>query len=133
MPLHPRTAKLLDSNLDADLLKQVKSNKKFKIIAPASFLEMIALEKNCKLVMTDSGGVQKEAFYFEKPCVILRPETEWVELVECGAAIVTDANEQKIKQAFETLTQKSDLQFPKFYGDGKASEFICAQMLEHLS
>lgn len=133
LPLHPRTAKLLDSNLDADLLNKVRSNSKFKIIAPASFLEMIALEKNCKLVMTDSGGVQKEAFYFEKPCVILRPETEWVELVECGAAIVTDANEQKIKQAFEALTQKSDLQFPKFYGDGKASEFICAQMLEHLS
>lgn len=132
LPLHPRTAKLLDTNLDPTLLKQVKANTKFKIIAPASFLEMIALEKNCKLVMTDSGGVQKEAFYFEKPCVILRPETEWVELVECGAAIVTDANEQKIKQAFETLTSKKDLEFPKFYGDGKASEFICGQILEHL-
>lgn len=133
LPLHPRTAKLLETNLDPSLLKQVKANTKFKIIPPASFLEMIALEKNCKLVMTDSGGVQKEAFYFEKPCVILRPETEWVELVECGAAIVTDADEQKIKHAFETLTQKSNLEFPPFYGDGQASEFICGQMLEHLA
>lgn len=132
LPLHPRTAKLLDVNLESELLKQIKTNSKFKIIAPASFLEMIALEKNCKLVMTDSGGVQKEAFYFEKPCIILRPETEWVELVECGAAIVTDANEQRIKKAFEQLTNKTDLSFPKFYGDGKASEFICGQMLEHL-
>ncbi|MBC7694188.1 MAG: UDP-N-acetylglucosamine 2-epimerase [Burkholderiales bacterium] len=50
--------------------------------------------------MTDSGGVQKEAFYFEKPCVILCPETEWVELVNCCAAIITDANEQQIIDAF---------------------------------
>jgi UDP-GlcNAc3NAcA epimerase len=133
LPLHPRTAKLLNSNLDPVVLKQVKANTKFKIIAPATFLEMISLEKNCKLVMTDSGGVQKEAFYFEKPCVILRPETEWIELVECGTAIVTDANEQKIKKAFESLVSKINLEFPKLYGNGKASEFICEQMLENLS
>jgi len=128
LPLHPRTAKLLETNLDKELLQQIKSNPQFKIIAPASFLEMIALEKNCKLVMTDSGGVQKEAFYFEKPCIILRPETEWVELVECGAAIVTDADEMRIKDAFKTLTS-AILKFPKLYGDGKAAEFICNELL----
>ena len=96
LPLHPRTAKLLEFNLDQELHQKIKASAHFKIIAPVSFLEMIALEKNCKIVMTDSGGVQKEAFYFEKPCVILRPETEWVELVQCGTAIITDANEQKI-------------------------------------
>ena len=132
LPLHPRTAKLLEFNLDAELHQKIKSSKHFKIVAPVSFLEMIALEKNCKIVMTDSGGVQKEAFYFEKPCVILRPETEWVELVECGTAIITDADEQKIIDAFKTLTTKTDMKFPKLYGDGKAAEFICGEILHHL-
>jgi UDP-GlcNAc3NAcA epimerase len=132
LPLHPRTAKLLEFNLAAELHQKIKSSNHFKIIEPVSFLEMIALEKNCKIVMTDSGGVQKEAFYFEKPCVILRPETEWVELVECGSAIITDANEQKIISSFNTLTTNSTMQFPRLYGDGKAAEFICEQMLENL-
>jgi UDP-GlcNAc3NAcA epimerase len=133
LPLHPRTAKLLEFNLDQELHQKIKSSKHFKIIAPVSFLEMIALEKNCKIVMTDSGGVQKEAFYFEKPCVILRPETEWIELVECGTAIITDADEKKIIEAYKTLTSKTDMKFPKLYGDGKAAEFICGEMLENLS
>lgn len=132
LPLHPRTAKLLEVNLDKDLLQKVRSSRHFKITEPVSFLEMIALEKNCRIVMTDSGGVQKEAFYFEKPCVILRPETEWVELVGCGTAIITDADEQKIIAAYKTLTEKKDLQFPKLYGDGKAAEFICKEMIGNL-
>lgn len=132
LPLHPRTSKLLETNLEKSLYSSIKSNPKFKISEPASFLEMVSLEKNCLLVMTDSGGVQKEAFYFEKPCVILRPETEWVELVECGAAIVADADEKRIKEAFEKLTGKEDLKFPAFYGDGKAAEFICREMIKHL-
>jgi UDP-GlcNAc3NAcA epimerase len=132
LPLHPRTAKLLESNLEKELYKRIPANAMFKITGPASFLEMVALEKNCSLVMTDSGGVQKEAFYFEKTCVILRPETEWVELVACGAAIVADASEEKIKAAFETLHAKTELKFPKLYGDGKAAEFICGEMVKYL-
>jgi UDP-GlcNAc3NAcA epimerase len=132
LPLHPRTAKLLEFNLDQDLHQKIKASSRFKITEPVSFLEMIALEKNCKLVMTDSGGVQKEAFYFEKPCVILRPETEWVELVECGTAIIADANKNKIIGSFEELIKKTDLKFPKLYGDGKAAEFICKEMLDNL-
>ncbi len=132
LPLHPRTAKLLETNLDKGLYADIKSNAQFKICDPASFLEMVSLEKNCKLVMTDSGGVQKEAFYFEKPCVILRPETEWIELVECGTAIVADANEEKIKSAFQTLNSKSDLKFPKLYGDGHAAEFICSEIIKYI-
>lgn len=132
LPLHPRTSKLLNTNLNPSLLQKIKSSTYFKITPPVSFLEMIALEKNCKIVMTDSGGVQKEAFYFEKPCVILRPETEWIELVECGTAIITDADEQKIISAFSTLTTKIDMKFPKLYGDGKAAEFICSEMLSNL-
>jgi UDP-GlcNAc3NAcA epimerase len=132
LPLHPRTAKLLDKNLPAALLKQVKESAFIKIVPPASFLEMIALEKNCKLVMTDSGGVQKEAFFFKKPCIILRSETEWVELVECGSAIVTDADENKIVDAYKYFSGKTDLKFPQLFGDGKAAEFICGEMLKNL-
>ncbi len=132
LPLHPRTAKLLEQNLNSELLKEIKSNTNIIIIEPASFLEMIALEKNCKLVMTDSGGVQKEAFYFEKPCVILRPETEWIELVECGTAIITDADKEKIITAYNTLIAKTNLQYPKLYGNGNAAEFICEEMIKYL-
>ncbi|MEI6021764.1 MAG: UDP-N-acetylglucosamine 2-epimerase, partial [Bacteroidota bacterium] len=132
LPLHPRTAKLLEQNLSKENLEAVKANPKFKMTDPASFLEMIALEKNCCLVMTDSGGVQKEAFYFEKACVILRPETEWVELVECGTAIVADADEARIKNAFNALFLKKDLKFPSLYGDGKAAEFICEEIIQHI-
>jgi UDP-GlcNAc3NAcA epimerase len=133
LPLHPRTEKLLASNLTPELFEKIKNNSGFKILPPASFLEMIALEKACQLVMTDSGGVQKEAFYFEKPCVILRPETEWVELVDCGAAIVTDADEHRILNAYKALLERGELEFPKLYGDGRASEFICNELISHLS
>ena len=132
LPLHPRTAKLLQHNLSPELYRQVTQNKRMKLIEPVSFLEMIALEKNCAIVMTDSGGVQKEAFYFKKPCVILRPETEWIELVICGSAIIADADETRILEAYDTLTQNKDLTYPPFYGNGKAAEFICEEMIAHL-
>lgn len=131
LPLHPRTEKLLEQNLNQELYQKIKSNTHFKIIKPVSFIEMIALEKHCSIVITDSGGVQKEAFYFKKPCVILRPETEWVELVNCGTAIIADADEQKIIEAFNTLISKSNMQFPDIYGDGKTAEFICKEILNH--
>ena len=132
LPIHPRTAKLLEKNLRPDLYKALKANPDFLIIPPASFLEMVTLEKHAKIVMTDSGGVQKEAFYFRKPCIILRSETEWVELVECGSAILADADEHRILHAYDMLSAKKDLQFPPLFGDGKASEFICSEMLQHL-
>jgi len=132
LPLHPRTAKLLPQNLNAELYSTVKTNKLIKIIPPVSFLEMIALEKNAELVITDSGGVQKEAFFFEKPCIILRSETEWVELVECGSAKITDADEQKIIDAYRFFKANKNLKFPKLFGNGKASEFICSEILTHI-
>jgi UDP-GlcNAc3NAcA epimerase len=133
LPLHPRTAKLLEKNLEPGLYAAVKQNSAFIILPPASFLEMVALEKNARLVMTDSGGVQKEAFYFQKPCIILRPETEWVELVTCGTALITDADEQRIRDAYEILIHKKDMTFPQIFGDGHASEFICSELIKHIS
>lgn len=133
LPLHPRTAKLLQHNLDPALYQRVSGNPRIRLTEPVSFLEMIALEKNCAIVMTDSGGVQKEAFYFRKPCVILRPETEWVELVICGAAIIADADESRILEAYHSLMANKGLDYPPFYGNGKAAEFICSEMIAHLS
>ena len=84
LPLHPRTRKMLPQQLSAELLQRVEQNEHLRITEPASFFEIIRLEKNARVVMTDSGGVQKEAFFYGTPCVILRPETEWVEIVDAG-------------------------------------------------
>lgn len=132
LPLHPRTLKLLPQNLSPELYNTVQTNQYLKIIPPVSFLEMIALEKNATMIMTDSGGVQKEAFFFQKPCIILRSETEWIELVKCGSARIADADETIIMQAFEHYSTAKDLQFPDLFGEGKAAEFICGEILKHI-
>jgi len=133
LPLHPRTAKILKQNLPSELFRTIQSNPNIKLIPPVSFLDMIALEKNAKLVITDSGGVQKEAFFFNKACIILRPETEWVELVSCGSAAIVGWNKDKIIEAYNRYSNDSSLQFPPVFGNGKAAEFICDMMLKHLS
>ncbi|MBO4574838.1 MAG: UDP-N-acetylglucosamine 2-epimerase (non-hydrolyzing) [Bacteroidales bacterium] len=131
LPLHPRTAKLLEHNLQKDVFEKVSSNKNIRLLPPASFLDMIVLERHAKMVVTDSGGVQKEAFFFQKPCLILRSETEWKEIVECGAAVITDANEQQIVKAYGDFTDNPPHNYPEFFGDGHAAEFICKEMLEN--
>lgn len=131
IPLHPRTRKLMETLMDKEILNAIKSNKLIKIIEPVSFLDMIALEANATLVATDSGGVQKEAYFFKKPCIILREQTEWTELVDCGAAKLTGADQAKIKAAYHHFKEnQSNLYFPQLFGDGKAAEFICKTMIE---
>ena len=132
LPLHPRTAKLLPMNLEPTLYDKVKTSEWIQIIPPASFFDIIELEKNAKIVMTDSGGVQKEAFFFEKPCVIFRPETEWVEIVNHGAGIIADADKQRILDAYIALTDKK-VTFPPLFGDGQASEFILSKIIDYLA
>ena len=129
LPLHPRTAKLLKTNLDSEKQTQIFNSSTISLIPPVSFLEMIALERHAQLVMTDSGGVQKEAYFFKKPCIILRPETEWVEIVETGNAILADADKQRIMQAWEHFKDNSPIVFPEIFGDGHAAEFMLEQML----
>jgi UDP-GlcNAc3NAcA epimerase len=132
LPIHPRTSKLLAKNVEESILKKTKNNSLIKLVEPASFLEMTALEKNSFLVITDSGGVQKEAFYFNKPCIVLRSETEWLEQVECGAAIIADANKEKILAAFIKFKNTTNLNFPSLYGNGKAAEFICEEIIKYI-
>ena len=129
LPLHPRTNKLLKTNLYETLQKQISNSPNIKLIPPVSFLEMIALERHTQLVMTDSGGVQKEAYFFKKPGIILRPETEWVEIVETGNAILADADESRIMQAWQHFKDNPPTTFPEIFGDGHAAEFMLEQML----
>ena len=129
LPLHPRTNKLLKTNLYETLQKQNSNSPNIKLIPSVSFLEMIALERNTQLVMTDSGGVQKEAYFFKKPGIILRPETEWVEIVETGNAILADADESRIMQAWQHFKDNPPTTFPEIFGDGHAAEFMLEQML----
>lgn len=135
LPLHPRTRKMIgDFSRSADAVWRLEIgdlSDRIRIIEPASFFEIIRLEKNAAIVMTDSGGVQKEAFFYGTPCVILRPETEWVEIVEAGAGIIADADYQRIMAAYEALVNKP-VQFPTLFGDGHASEKILQEILMYL-
>ncbi|MFP4025530.1 MAG: non-hydrolyzing UDP-N-acetylglucosamine 2-epimerase [Thiohalospira sp.] len=130
IPLHPRTHKMLSTNLSGALYQKIKENKLIVISEPVSFLDMIKLEKNASIIMTDSGGVQKEAYFFGKPVIILRPQTEWVEIVEQGAGVICDAGRQKIIKAFQNFRSGQTINFPPIFGDGKAAEFIAQKMIE---
>ena len=133
LPLHPRTSKMMEQLLDSKLLKRIQKSNLLTIIDPAGFLDMIALEKNAELIITDSGGVQKEAYFFKKPCVILRPQTEWVEIVETKSAVISDANSKIILEATERFLSNPDLEFPEVFGNGNAASFIAQEILNQFS
>ena len=122
LPMHPRTRKKApDFHADNVIITE-----------PVSFLEMIQLEKHARLVLTDSGGVQKESYFYKKPCVILRPETEWIEIVETGAAILADADYNKILEASHHYLQHPPVDFPEIFGNGHAAEFMLEKILENI-
>ena len=129
VPLHPRTRKRLNE-LTSERISEL-TNERLRIIDPASFFEIIRLEKNARVVMTDSGGVQKEAFFYGTPCVILRPETEWVEIVDAGAGILADADYERIMKAYQSLAGKQVV-FPPLFGDGHAAERILSEIVKYL-
>ena len=132
LPLHPRTKNLLDKNLEASVYEKLLSSAHIKVIPPASFFEIIVLEKNARIVMTDSGGVQKESFFFERPCVILRPETEWIEIVEHGVGIIADADSKRIVEAYDRLVGTKPT-FPPLFGDAHAAEHILETIYNYLN
>lgn len=114
-PLHPRTRNLLTTNNLMDRLGDVR------VVDPLPFLDMIALEQAAKVIITDSGGVQKEACFYGVPCITLRDETEWVETVEGGWNCLVGAESEKILAAYEDLTLPCS-GISTAYGDGKAAE-----------
>lgn len=123
LPLHPRTKKILEQN-------DFKISENIKIIDPVGYLEMVWLIDNCSLVMTDSGGLQKEAFFFAKPCITLRDETEWVELVKNHFNILVGADKDKILKAYQNKAHYFAKDFSvDLYGGGKASSAIVAHLL----
>ena len=129
LPLHPRTKKLLPQNLSEEDYRRITSNPDIMIIPPVSFFEIIVLERHANLIMTDSGGLQKEAYFFRKPCLILRPETEWVEIVEQHAGIITDADKELIVRSFDEYID-TEPQFPPLFGDGHSAEFMLDKTLD---
>lgn len=124
LPLHPRTR----NKLTEQHRRLLDSEPLIRIQEPFSFLEMTLMEQNARLVMTDSGGVQKEAFFFERPCIIMRPETEWVEIVQHKAGIITNADCQRIIDAYAQLAHRH-VSFPPLFGDGHAAEKIIQNIL----
>jgi UDP-GlcNAc3NAcA epimerase len=121
LPLHPRTKKILE-NLEIDISA-------LTIIGPVGYLEMVWLIDHCDLVMTDSGGLQKEAFFFEKPCITLRDETEWVELIEHRFNVLAGAKKEKILDLYENF-EFSDSFNVDMYGSGMASQHIVQELLK---
>lgn len=131
LPLHPRTRKLMPKNMSSELMDRLNNSRHIKVIEPASFFDIIELEKNAKVVVTDSGGVQKESFFFETPTVIMLHETPWVEIVENNAGICVDADYDRIMDAYRKLSTK-DVKFPKLFGDGHAANKILNEIIEYL-
>lgn len=124
LPLHPRTRnklKGIDYNFE---------NSSIQIINPVGYLEMVYLLQKCELVMTDSGGLQKEAYFFRKQCITLREETEWVELVENDFNTVCGSHKVKIMESYKKILNHPEVNFEvKLYGDGNAGEKIIEKLL----
>lgn len=133
IPLHPRTKKLFEATQELKvMLDEIERRGRILFIEPVGFLDMIDLELNASMVITDSGGVQKEAFFFKKPCIIMRDTTEWVEIVACGAAKLVGADANKIVEAYHTFKSNQKISFPSLFGDGQAGKFICEQIDTYL-
>ncbi len=124
LPLHPRTRGKL-SGISYDF-----ASSKIQFIEPVGYLEMVWLLKNCELVMTDSGGLQKEAYFFGKYCVTMRDETEWVELVENGFNLLAGSDCDRIVKCVTELRQKEQCGFEnRLYGNGDAGNTIVKVLL----
>ncbi|MCR4659697.1 MAG: UDP-N-acetylglucosamine 2-epimerase (non-hydrolyzing) [Bacteroidales bacterium] len=118
LPLHPRTKGRLSTT----------SYPHITFTEPVQYLDTLQLESNAQVVLTDSGGVQKEAYFMRRPCVILRPETEWVEIVRNGAAELADADTNRILQAYYRMSGITVAE-PTAYGDGNAAKKIIIKIV----
>jgi len=122
VPLHPRTKTILETN---------KIVTKFIILEPVGYLEMVYLLQHCSLVISDSGGLQKEAYFFEKQCLVTRDETEWVELLDHGSNQLVGVKRSDILVAYErSKLAKVDYTIP-FYGNGHCAEEIINYIINY--
>ena len=120
-PVHPRTKKILAEH-------GLHFGKHVTLIEPIGYLEMLKYEESCSAILTDSGGVQKEAFFFKKTCITMRDSTEWVELVDSGWNTLVGADTEKIISSLRNI--KMPDQYPELYGDGKTAEKIIETLLK---
>ena len=116
-PLHPRTRARLAAHDNG------KEPRNVRLVDPVGYLDMLALEQDAKVILTDSGGVQKEAFFFEVPCVTLRPETEWIETVTSGWNVLAGSDAEAIVSAARGAVRPSGVP-PRVFGDGRAADRI---------
>ncbi len=120
-PAHPRTQKALKH-------WGIHLNSNVRITEPVGYLDMLVLEKNARMILTDSGGVQKEAYILGVPCVTLREETEWVETVEAGWNILVGASRERIVEAVRNFNPTGER--PPLFGDGHASQRIVEILMQ---
>jgi UDP-GlcNAc3NAcA epimerase len=126
LPLHPRTKKRMGSYHFLSKFKNIK------FIEPVSYLDMLKLEKKAKAILTDSGGVQKEAYWLRVPCFTLREETEWVETIKSGWNVLTGTNAKRIVGEVGHLEKRrKHPKWNKLFGDGKAGEKIVQILIRH--
>lgn len=121
MPLHPRTK---------DIMKKNAIHANFTIVDPVGYLQMVYLISHSHMIMTDSGGLQKEAFFFGKPCITLRDETEWQELISHGYNVLAGASKEKILDLHNHYDFNEDYSI-NLYGQGNASDIIINSLVEH--
>lgn len=119
-PVHPRTRKALTQN--------GMSTEGLTLLEPVSYFEMLALLKACRFVMTDSGGLQKEAYFFERPCLTLRPQTEWKELVNAGVNFLCGADDKLVMAAIDRVLSMQSVWPKALYGDGHSAEAIVSHL-----
>jgi UDP-N-acetylglucosamine 2-epimerase len=124
-PVHPRTRQCLKQiGWYAGELPHVL------LTDPVGYLDMLVLERNARLILTDSGGVQKEAYFFSVPCVTLRPETEWVETVQAGWNVLVDCDPRKIVEAIHRTDWPTGAP-PALFGEGDSSRKIAEVLSNH--
>lgn len=126
LPLHPRTRKVLQQYGLEDYLSRLM------VVSPLPFLDMVALEQAAKIILTDSGGVQKEAFFYQVPCVTMRDETEWTETVLLGWNTLVGAAREQILEAAWNATKRKPSKTDDPYGLGDASAKIVALLTSEL-
>jgi UDP-GlcNAc3NAcA epimerase len=122
LPIHPRTRKIIQQlNINID-------GEQIILIDPVGYLQMVYLIQHADVVMTDSGGLQKEAFFFKKPCLTLRDETEWVELVQHGFNTLVGADSELIVEAFDKVERNLNFEID-LYGGGQAAQEVALNLL----
>ncbi|MCD4653896.1 UDP-N-acetylglucosamine 2-epimerase (non-hydrolyzing) [bacterium] len=119
-PIHPRTKKKMQ---EYELIGMLENMNNLILLEPVGYLDMVELEAAAKVILTDSGGIQKEAYWLKVPCVTIRQETEWVETVEQGWNVVTGANRDLIIN-YANLSKKPDNQVDAYWGDGSVKRIV---------